>query len=232
MTSWAAVANHTATWLMRGGSTDDLTQAWSRVVGDPMELVTPLLDLRGNAVAVQLLLPVAGDPSGVPGDPWQVQAAIEAQAALVILGDLADSLVVTGQPSATSQHWSTQAQSLVGSWPQRRDARIQMQRAMAEIPAVLQDLPRLGFDADLAQQVRLAAQSPLPALSWPDGVDLSLFAQARTALLVAALADPAGGRTIDSRSVGPWRESMAQLAHAGRVGLAACVSGPISEPAR
>lgn len=176
-----------------------------------------------DAGPARCVLPVPGDPAGLP--PGAARAAAAGQAMLVPITD--GALVVSPTIAADgSAVWHAQRAPQAAPWaPDVRAARLEINELLATAIAAIEDAALPAANGDLAQRrVAALAAPPLPPGSSADAVALARSSATLVAVVESALTafDPAGSARAQLAAL------LVPLGAAGRRALATALSATVT----
>ncbi len=234
LTAWVAAS------LQGGASADDVGDAASRLglrrvrtpQQDDASLLLALAELRTAGWRwPRLVLPVPGDPSGLPGPAALNVRAMSAGTALVLTGEDRGTEQGIVLVPASDELWTATEVPLppavVTSWPTFRQARIAFTSAVAGHGEALMELDVAADTRGLRDLVQDEDDQPLPDLppGFPDD-RRELFARARLVAILAATAQADDGASVSAAEASSRAAHLRSLAGVARRAISASVSRP------
>jgi len=207
---------------------DDPAHRVSGLPGEtsPVGISLALGRLRGHgAVALRLVLPVPGDPTGLPGPPAVNAIAVEAAEAAITVGGRSLALVPGGR--GTWQAYDVAPAS--SSVPTVAEVERMLAEELRECAEELARLDVAKWGPEAASLLAGRARSSAPALpqSYPPRAH-ALLTQALRIGAVAALARRSEGAAVSASEMGQRSVVLDRLATASRRAVeAACSNAPV-----
>ena len=178
-----------------------------------------------GVVALRLVLPVPGDPTGLPGPPAVNAIAVDAGEAAITVGGRSLALVPSGHGTWQAYDMAPASSSVPTVAEAERMLADELWECAAELGRL--DVARWGPEAASLLADRTRTSAPALPGSYPPRAH-ALLAQALRIASVAALARRSEGAAVSASEIGQRSAVLDRLATASRRALeAACNNAPV-----